>query len=92
MFAASVVVPDPAVVMLLIGVHLPFGAPANTIVIEKIGIVLAVQVAADATVIRTIVVPSLMRPLGRFNWPAPKPLARFHLRLDLDRARAGLDS
>jgi RND superfamily putative drug exporter len=35
----------------------------------------------DATIVRALLVPSLMALLGRWNWWAPPPLRRLHLRL-----------
>jgi RND superfamily putative drug exporter len=45
------------------------------------GFGLAVAVLMDAVVIRSILLPVLMVLLGRWNWWAPKPLARLHGRL-----------
>ena len=35
------------------------------------------------TIVRALLVPALMRIAGRWNWWAPKPLARLHARLGL---------
>ncbi|HEV3228079.1 MAG TPA: MMPL family transporter [Solirubrobacteraceae bacterium] len=40
-----------------------------------------VAVALDATIVRALLVPSLMTLLGRWNWWAPGPLRRTHARL-----------
>ncbi len=45
------------------------------------GFGLTVAVLADATLVRMVLVPAFMHVLGRFNWWAPKPLARLHDRL-----------
>jgi RND superfamily putative drug exporter len=37
-------------------------------------------VLIDATIIRALLVPSLMEMLGRWNWWAPAPLRRLHER------------
>jgi len=76
---------------IMIGVFLPFGGLANTIVVKETGIGLAVAVALDATVIRILLVPSLMRLLGRVSWWAPAPLARLYRRLGLNEG-GGADS
>jgi RND superfamily putative drug exporter len=34
----------------------------------------------DATIVRALLVPSLMRLFGEWNWWAPTPLRRFHAR------------
>lgn len=41
---------------------------------------LTIAILMDATVIRMILVPAFMHVLGRLNWWAPKPLARWHRR------------
>ncbi|WP_188316808.1 MMPL family transporter [Solihabitans fulvus] len=43
---------------------------------RQIGFALAVAVAVDATVIRMLLVPTLMRLLGDRNWWLPRPLDR----------------
>ena len=45
------------------------------------GFGLAVAVLMDAVVIRSVLLPALMVLLGRWNWWAPPPLARWHARL-----------
>jgi RND superfamily putative drug exporter len=40
----------------------------------------AAGVLIDATIVRALLVPSLMRLLGAWNWWAPGPLKRFHSR------------
>ena len=44
--------------------------------IKQFGIGLAAGIIFDATVIRALLVPSLVRLLGRWNWWLPTPLAR----------------
>lgn len=44
------------------------------------GFGLAVAVLVDATVIRSVLLPAAMALLGRWNWWAPAPLARWHAR------------
>jgi putative drug exporter of the RND superfamily len=44
--------------------------------IKQFGIGLAAGVIFDATVIRTLLVPSLVRLFGRWNWWLPQPVAR----------------
>jgi uncharacterized membrane protein YdfJ with MMPL/SSD domain len=45
--------------------------------ISMIGVGLAVAVLVDATIVRALLVPATMQLLGRWNWWAPAPLARF---------------
>jgi RND superfamily putative drug exporter len=47
------------------------------VIIKEVGIGLAIAVGVDATVVRILLVPAVMRVLGRASWWAPKPLARF---------------
>jgi uncharacterized membrane protein YdfJ with MMPL/SSD domain len=47
--------------------------------IQQIGVASATGVLIDAFVVRTLLVPSLMALLGRWNWWAPRPLRRAHL-------------
>jgi uncharacterized membrane protein YdfJ with MMPL/SSD domain len=49
--------------------------------IQQIGVAAATGVLIDAFVVRTLLVPSLMALLGRWNWWAPSPLRRLHVRL-----------
>jgi uncharacterized membrane protein YdfJ with MMPL/SSD domain len=65
---------------IMCAVFLAFGR-ADVVIIKSIGIGLAVAIAIDATVVRILIVPSVMRILGRANWWAPKPLALLHRRL-----------
>jgi len=44
--------------------------------IKQFGIGLAAGIIFDATVIRALLVPALMRLLGRSNWWLPAPAAR----------------
>jgi RND superfamily putative drug exporter len=47
---------------------------------------LALAVLMDATIVRGVLVPSFMRLAGRWNWWAPRPLARLHERFGLAEA------
>ena len=49
--------------------------------IQQLGVGTAAAVALDATIIRALLVPSLMALLGEWNWWAPSPLRRLHARL-----------
>ena len=58
-------------------VFMAFGL-AEVVIIKAIGIGLAIAVAIDATLVRALVVPAVMRLLGDFNWWAPHPLRWLH--------------
>ena len=49
--------------------------------IQQIGVATATGVLIDAFVVRTLLVPSLMALLGRWNWWSPAPVRRLHDRL-----------
>jgi uncharacterized membrane protein YdfJ with MMPL/SSD domain len=51
--------------------------------IQQIGIATAFGVLVDAFVVRSLLVPSLMGLLGKYNWWAPMPLRRLHDRIGL---------
>lgn len=65
---------------IMIAVFLAFGL-ADVVLIKSIGLGLAIAVAIDATLVRALIVPAVMRLLGGANWWAPKPLARLHRRI-----------
>ncbi|MCX6398152.1 MAG: MMPL family transporter [Propionibacteriales bacterium] len=50
---------------------------------KQIAVGMALGVIIDATVVRALLVPSLMRLLGEANWWAPGPLRRLHARFGL---------
>src|SRR2546425_312780 len=56
-------------------------ALADLVVIKAIGIGMGIAVVVDATVVRMLLVPATMRLLGRWNWWAPEPLARWRARI-----------
>ncbi len=58
-------------------------ALADIVIIKSIGLGMALAVAIDALVVRTLLVPATMRLLGDRNWWAPAPLARLYQRLGL---------
>lgn len=51
--------------------------------IKMLGLGTAFAILLDATLIRAILVPALMRVAGKWNWWAPKPLAKFHARFGI---------
>lgn len=65
---------------IMVAVFLAFGL-SNFVIIKAIGIGLAVAIAIDATIVRILIVPSIMRILGRANWWAPRPLSWLHRRI-----------
>jgi RND superfamily putative drug exporter len=61
-------------------------AMAELVTVKSIGLGMALAVAVDALVIRTLLVPATMRLLGDLNWWAPAPLARLQQRLGLSHS------
>ncbi|MDP9325482.1 MAG: MMPL family transporter, partial [Candidatus Dormibacteraeota bacterium] len=55
-------------------------ATSEIIFIKELGIGTAVAVLIDATIVRALLVPSLMALLGDWNWWAPAPLRRIYQR------------
>jgi RND superfamily putative drug exporter len=51
--------------------------------IKELGVGVAFAILADATLVRGLLVPALMRLAGRSNWWAPRPLARLYARFGL---------
>jgi uncharacterized membrane protein YdfJ with MMPL/SSD domain len=56
-------------------------ATSQIIFIKEVGIGTALAVLIDATIVRALLVPSLMELLGRWNWWAPRPLRRLYQRI-----------
>jgi RND superfamily putative drug exporter len=52
-------------------------ATSGISIIKMVGVGLVIAIAVDAVLVRTLLVPATMRLLGRANWWAPGPLARF---------------
>ncbi|WP_067846107.1 MMPL family transporter [Nocardia lijiangensis] len=66
----------------------------GVVFLQQLGIGTALTIVIDATLVRGVLVPALMRLAGRANWWAPAPLRRVHerigfredLRQDISRA------
>jgi uncharacterized membrane protein YdfJ with MMPL/SSD domain len=71
---------------LLFAIALGAFATSQIIFIKELGIGTAVAVLIDATIVRAMLVPSLMALLGKWNWWAPPPLRRLHQRIGLSDA------
>jgi RND superfamily putative drug exporter len=68
---------------ILLAVAIGFFSTSSIPFIQQIGIATATGVLLDAFVVRSLLVPSLMALLGRWNWWAPAPLRRLHDRIGL---------
>src|SRR2546423_10576365 len=56
-------------------------ATSELVFIKELGLGTALAVLIDASIIRALLVPSLMELLGKWNWWAPRPLRRLHDRI-----------
>src|SRR4051794_18112473 len=59
---------------------------SDIIFIKENGLGTALAVLIDASIVRALLVPSLMELLGKWNWWAPRPLRRLHDRIGLSEA------
>jgi uncharacterized membrane protein YdfJ with MMPL/SSD domain len=74
-----------AAALMIAVVFLAFGV-SSVFFMKQIAVGSAVGVLLDATVVRALLVPSLMRLLGDWNWWAPRPLRRIQQRFGLSEA------
>ena len=68
---------------LLFAVAIGAFATSQLVFIKELGLGSALAVLIDASIIRALLVPSLMALLGKWNWWAPAPLRRLHERIGL---------
>ena len=61
-------------------------AVSSVFFVKQIAIGMAVGVMVDATIVRALLVPSLMRLFGDWNWWAPRPLRRIKARFGFSEA------
>jgi len=71
---------------LLFSVAMGAFATSEIIFIKQVGLGTVAAVLIDATIVRALLVPALMKLLGEWNWWAPKPLRRLHERFGLREA------
>jgi RND superfamily putative drug exporter len=73
-----------AAAAIMVAVFLAFILSSETF-LKLMGVGMATAIFVDATVIRMILVPSVMQLMGRANWWAPRWLERSLPRFDLER-------
>ena len=73
---------------LLFAVAIGAFATSQIIFIKQNGVGTALAVLIDASIIRALLVPSLMELLGKWNWWAPAPLRRLHERFGISETAA----
>jgi RND superfamily putative drug exporter len=61
-------------------------ATSQIIFIKEFGVGTALAVLIDASIVRALLVPSLMELLGKWNWWAPQPLRRLHDKFGISEA------
>jgi RND superfamily putative drug exporter len=61
-------------------------AVSSVFFMKEIAVGQAVGVLIDATIVRALLVPSLMRLFGEWNWWAPAPLKRIQRRYGFQEA------
>jgi trehalose monomycolate/heme transporter len=71
--------------LLLVIVVGAFSASGVTF-IKLLGVGMIVALVVDATIVRVLLVPAVMRLLGPVNWWAPKPLRRLYARYGIREA------
>ncbi|HEV7482356.1 MAG TPA: MMPL family transporter [Solirubrobacterales bacterium] len=73
---------------LLFAVAMGAFATSQIIFIKENGVGTALAVLIDASIVRALLVPSLMELLGKWNWWAPAPLRRLHDRFGISEGAA----
>jgi uncharacterized membrane protein YdfJ with MMPL/SSD domain len=68
---------------LMLAVAIGAFVTSKIILIKQLGLGVAFAVLLDATIVRALLVPSLMKLLGAWNWWAPGPLRRLYERFGL---------
>jgi RND superfamily putative drug exporter len=61
-------------------------ATSNIVFMKELGIGTVVGVLVDASIVRALLVPSLMGVLGEWNWWAPRPMRRLYRRFGFSEA------
>jgi uncharacterized membrane protein YdfJ with MMPL/SSD domain len=75
---------------ILLAVALGAFVTSQLVFLKELGVGAAFAVLIDAFVVRALLVPALMRLLGRANWWSPRPLRRLHDRLGAAESTPGL--
>jgi uncharacterized membrane protein YdfJ with MMPL/SSD domain len=68
---------------LLFAVAIGAFTTSQLVFIKELGLGAALAVLIDASIVRALLVPSLMELLGSLNWWAPRPLRQLHDRIGL---------
>ena len=63
------IITSAALVVIFVLAGFGFG---DLVLIKAVGLSMAIAIALDASIVRIILVPALMKVMGDFNWWAPK--------------------
>ncbi|MEU4420246.1 MMPL family transporter [Actinoplanes sp. NPDC024001] len=73
---------------LILAVSFAAYATGRVVFLQQLGIGMALAVLVDATVVRGVLMPALLRLAGHANWWSPAPLRRLHQRIGLAETAA----
>ena len=73
---------------LLLAIVVGAFATSRLIMIQQIGLGVAIAILMDATLVRILLVPSMMKLLGNWNWWSPRPLQALQRRIGLSERDA----
>ncbi|GAC1620542.1 MAG: MMPL family transporter [Ktedonobacteraceae bacterium] len=68
---------------LLLAIVVGAFATSKILIIQQIGLGVAIAIIMDATLVRILLVPAMMNLLGKWNWWAPRPLQALQKRIGL---------
>jgi len=74
------IITSAAAIIVAVFIGFTFG---DMVPIKEIGVMLAITVITDATLVRMLLVPATMTILGKWNWWAPAPLRSLYERLHI---------
>jgi RND superfamily putative drug exporter len=74
------IITSAAAIIIAVFIGFTFG---DMIAIKQIGVMLAITVGLDATLVRLLLVPATMTVLGKWNWWDPKPLRKLYQKIGI---------
>jgi RND superfamily putative drug exporter len=72
------IITSAALLLVLVTASFTIG---EVLYVKQVGVSLCLAILADATVVRTLLVPATMRLMNRYNWWAPAPFQVLYRRL-----------
>jgi RND superfamily putative drug exporter len=67
-------------------------ASASVLSLKELGFGAALAVAIDASIVRAMLVPSVMAIMGRWNWAAPSWMRRLHSHIGISEGGANMST